>query len=726
MLTHKRGDIPYLLGLVFFMASVIYFFASNWPAFERPVKIALSLTVLLFCAAAAFLYQRSKAFSYLSNWWLFLSVIGFAVSLALVGQIYNSHADSYTLFLITFIPAVLLAVLTCYRPLYWLSFLLFELAFWLKLYPTGVFLIYSDGEQLVIYLGSIGLHAAIYFFWQKLGEQKLSFVSLIAIHYCAIYLLVLHPLYDLAASQLNFRFLFLLLHFLYIGFIFLFWKSFIKTKKRHPFEMGIHFVFFGVYTIWNVFYFSFELFGGYIFYSGFPLLLLLFAFSVLALKKIKSSSTVSSEKWVQYTVSFFTGALAFTGTIIAVFSLSSFVAFFFAFSHDPSFSFIFLAAVCIAAGLLVRKEAWLVVRITLQVTGLVFSFFFMGMQWENAWTSFPVSILFAVLVFRLFKKKEAILYYVAANTAFLYGTVRLFTEEANFPLYNTWIFFLVALVNAFVFMKLKSHPVGIAAFWLSLAFMLFSLTEKSWASLFMHFLFLIYVVSHLIKPMLQTRFYRWPLWGAAAGFIIWKYYEYAWLLLHKSITFLFISVFFFALWFVWGKHHTIQVSARKWSSGMFAVLVLLQFTFVIVTAWQKEQLLQNGEVAALELVPLDPRSLLQGDYVQLSYQIQTDYRDYYYAKPADPIDGSLEVVLKKSDKTINYNGKQVFVYEAAEFVPSGTKDHLFLRGKSRHGTLALGIESFFIPENTGSEWEEKSYAIVRIAKNGDAVLETLR
>ena len=42
---------------------------------------------------------------------------------------------------------------------------------------------------------------------------------------------------------------------------------------------------------------------------------------------------------------------------------------------------------------------------------------------------------------------------------------------------------------------------------------------------------------------------------------------------------------------------------------------------------QKEELLSNGQLILLELVPVDPRSLMQGDYMRLRYAI-SENNDY--------------------------------------------------------------------------------------------------
>ena len=48
------------------------------------------------------------------------------------------------------------------------------------------------------------------------------------------------------------------------------------------------------------------------------------------------------------------------------------------------------------------------------------------------------------------------------------------------------------------------------------------------------------------------------------------------------------------------------------------ILVLLFFTFSVI---QKETLIGEGTEVLLRLAPVDPRSLMQGDYMALNYQV---------------------------------------------------------------------------------------------------------
>ena len=48
------------------------------------------------------------------------------------------------------------------------------------------------------------------------------------------------------------------------------------------------------------------------------------------------------------------------------------------------------------------------------------------------------------------------------------------------------------------------------------------------------------------------------------------------------------------------------------------ILLLVYFNYSVV---KKEELLKEGQLILLELAPVDPRSLMQGDYMALRYKI---------------------------------------------------------------------------------------------------------
>ncbi|MDQ0215874.1 putative membrane-anchored protein/putative membrane protein [Oikeobacillus pervagus] len=721
----RRSDITYILGLIFLIAGIIYFFASNWQGFTPIEKTSLAIGLVLLGYVAALFYRNHHLFSYLSRWWLIFSAIAFGVSVALIGQMYNSHADSYVLFLVWLIPTFALALITRYQPMYWMSFILFELALWLKIYPTGFWIQYTIWEELLIYLALIILHSILYIFLNKCSLQKLSFLAVIIIQWTIVSRLIKHSILSVMKNFDGAMLLYFTFHVLYVAFMVYFLRKQFTIKHKHPFIFAVDLLAFGAYIIFNSFEIYVELFGDYFFISSSLLLILLFVFSTYGVKKLKESEK-SNQKWTRYSYQFFTMVLSFLGTIIAIATLVSFFTLLFGWEDSSVWLTLGIGAALIVGAGTIHKNSFIVPKTTLQITGAAFLFIFAFWRSE-LWAYALISALFIGITAFYNKKYEGIIFYLAANGAIL-SFFMMVVAEYSFSYIVAKIFiFVLFTMNSGIYLISKSQPIGKMSYALSLAF-LFYLTydfdEQSLAlSILFNLMAIMYLCFHLYRPVTPSRSMNWLTWGAFIAYITWKYYEYIWSLLHKSIGFLLLSALFFAIFYLWGKKSSLPSNKIAWHWKGILVLAIIQFAFIGGTAYQKESQLQQGELVALSLQPVDPRSMLQGDYVQLGYSIANDYRE----QVKNDYKGRVTIQLKPTTKTVTYQGEKIPVYEAKNFSHTKTKpkESLFMNGKGYYGTLTMGIEHFFIEENTGEKWEGKKFALVKIAKNGDAILVTL-
>lgn len=141
-----------------------------------------------------------------------------------------------------------------------------------------------------------------------------------------------------------------------------------------------------------------------------------------------------------------------------------------------------------------------------------------------------------------------------------------------------------------------------------------------------------------------------------------------------------------------------------------AVVVLAAVNVMI---YKKEMTLQNGKVVLLELAPVDPRSLMQGDYMALRYKIARGMRGNSL-----PRDGALVVGLDE-------NGVATFKRLHVSGVPLAAEEHL-LRYRVRANGVRLGAESFFFQEGHADYYSGAKYGELRVADSGDSVLVGLR
>ena len=144
-----------------------------------------------------------------------------------------------------------------------------------------------------------------------------------------------------------------------------------------------------------------------------------------------------------------------------------------------------------------------------------------------------------------------------------------------------------------------------------------------------------------------------------------------------------------------------------WSAAALVLVV----TNVLI--FQKERLLASPQGILLELTPVDPRSLVQGDYMALAYAITRE-------APAQdlPADGHL-VIAVGADNVARY----LRVYAPPIALAPG---ELLLRYRVRNGMLHVGSESFFFQEGTADAYEKARYAELRVDSAGESLLVGLR
>ena len=143
--------------------------------------------------------------------------------------------------------------------------------------------------------------------------------------------------------------------------------------------------------------------------------------------------------------------------------------------------------------------------------------------------------------------------------------------------------------------------------------------------------------------------------------------------------------------------------------GVNFVFFLALFNYSVV---QKEHLLDDGKLVLLELAPVDPRSLMQGDYMDLRYEIaETAIED------SIPKRGFLVVRLDTA-------GVAKKVRLQKNLLPKSDDEHLIQYNTGGKGwrSINIGAESYFFQETTGEKYEEAKYGGLRVDGQGNSIL----
>ncbi|MDR1877106.1 MAG: GDYXXLXY domain-containing protein [Flavobacteriaceae bacterium] len=137
--------------------------------------------------------------------------------------------------------------------------------------------------------------------------------------------------------------------------------------------------------------------------------------------------------------------------------------------------------------------------------------------------------------------------------------------------------------------------------------------------------------------------------------------------------------------------------------------LLLFFNFAVI---QKENLLEEGQLILLELAPVDPRSLMQGDYMRLNYAIS---RNTSSSRDKLPKRGYCVVFLDSSKiaHLVRFQEKAIPLKE----------NEILIKYYSEGGwNINIGAESYFFQEGNADKYDKAKYGGIKVDKEGNSLL----
>lgn len=147
--------------------------------------------------------------------------------------------------------------------------------------------------------------------------------------------------------------------------------------------------------------------------------------------------------------------------------------------------------------------------------------------------------------------------------------------------------------------------------------------------------------------------------------------------------------------------------------------LIIVLTLVNWSIYAKEQHLKHGQVVYLELAPIDPRSLMQGDYMALRFTLSNAI---YKALPrnktkhlrhnVDASDGEVIVTLDKNNKG---------TFKALYTHQSLSHNEIRMHYRVRNGKVKLASNAFFFQEGQAKMYVKAKYGEFKV-KDGALLL----
>ena len=153
---------------------------------------------------------------------------------------------------------------------------------------------------------------------------------------------------------------------------------------------------------------------------------------------------------------------------------------------------------------------------------------------------------------------------------------------------------------------------------------------------------------------------------------------------------------------------------KPWARIAFLTVVAAQLVFLIGFIGVREAALHTGTEVVLQTVPVDPRSLLQGDYAILDYEI-AELPGYMETRG---VGEAVYVELRR--------GSNVWTATDYSVWPGNFEGEIFIKGRiDDRGRLDFGIGTYFVPEGTGRiiERAQDVQVVVSVDDDGNAVIK---
>jgi len=172
-----------------------------------------------------------------------------------------------------------------------------------------------------------------------------------------------------------------------------------------------------------------------------------------------------------------------------------------------------------------------------------------------------------------------------------------------------------------------------------------------------------------------------------------------------------------------------------WRRGGLVAGLLIVLAVAHAGIYEREQILAHGRRVVLELAPVDPRSLMQGDYMRLNFDVANKVQTMLM-RTSDPLLHDIErrrgglLVLRPDAQGVHH----LVAIRAAQEGPlqidsarenGNGQDDVFLEFRLRGGRVRVVTDAWFFPEGRAAHFERARYGEFRVDEGGAGLLTGL-
>lgn len=216
--------------------------------------------------------------------------------------------------------------------------------------------------------------------------------------------------------------------------------------------------------------------------------------------------------------------------------------------------------------------------------------------------------------------------------------------------------------------------------------------------------------------------HRWRLASAAGVAGAWVvgsfYYQLAWPLASKALVLVAAGAVLGALaWWLLRRQAGVRVAAAPlrldraalWLAGATAATLGVAGAAI----WQKQDLIAHGQPVFVALAPVDPRSLMQGDYMRLNFRVPDGT---WKLAPPGVAAGRPHVVAQRGARGV------ATLLRHADAGSALAPGEFLIELTPGNGGWMLVTDAWFFREGDGERWLHARFGEFRVAPDGRALL----
>ena len=210
------------------------------------------------------------------------------------------------------------------------------------------------------------------------------------------------------------------------------------------------------------------------------------------------------------------------------------------------------------------------------------------------------------------------------------------------------------------------------------------------------------------------------------GFISWYYYSLQYTLLTKSLLLIGVGILMLGVYAIFNYLYRTNESKRSFSLSipsasqwliLTTVAILLLATNISIS--KKESLLEHGDKLLFRLAPVDPRSIMQGDYMRLRFEVGTKILDklrLLNTQKKLAQQAGFAVVEKNDKGVVNF----VDLYQKQEL----SDNQYMVPFKYRNQRIKFTTNAFYFQEGKAKHFQQARFGQFRY-RNGEMLLTNM-